>query len=125
MVVEKRHSCLHVKNRQADYDEKLGQEFILTCQVGGTVTFHHRDLIKSIDVLNNILTHFSLIKTITICTQRPYKGTSRKSSKHLYRHRFRDKPSRHPSPRSSYYSGFWCSSLRLSWSQSPFSDILP
>lgn len=45
---------------KADYDEKLGQEFILTCQVGGTVTFHHRDLIKSIDVLNNILTHDSI-----------------------------------------------------------------
>lgn len=45
---------------KVDYDEKLGQEFILTCQVGGTVTFHHRDLIKSIDVLNNVLTHDSI-----------------------------------------------------------------
>lgn len=40
---------------QVDYDEKLGNDFILTCQVGGNVTFHHRDLIKSIDVLNNVL----------------------------------------------------------------------
>ncbi|UAY55451.1 site-specific integrase [Arachidicoccus terrestris] len=38
-----------------DYDENVGNEFMLTCHDGSNVTFHHRDLIKSIDVLSNVL----------------------------------------------------------------------
>lgn len=38
-----------------EYDENVGNEFTLTCHDGYNVTFHHRDLIKSIDVLTNVL----------------------------------------------------------------------
>ena len=31
-----------------EYDENVGNEFALTCHDGYNVTFHHRDLIKSI-----------------------------------------------------------------------------
>lgn len=38
-----------------DYDENVGNEYMLTCRDGFNVTFHHRDLIKSIEVLTHVL----------------------------------------------------------------------
>jgi len=43
-----------------DYDENLGNDYMLTCHDGFSVTFHHRDLIKSIDVLTNVLLNNNL-----------------------------------------------------------------
>ena len=37
-----------------DFDDRVGQECMLSFHDGGTVTFYHRDLIKSIDVLVNV-----------------------------------------------------------------------
>ncbi len=40
-----------------DYTESIGKEFMLTCHDGCELTFHHRDLVKSVDVLTNVLLH--------------------------------------------------------------------
>jgi len=38
-----------------DYTEEVGKEFMLTCHDGSELTFHHRDLVKSADVLTKAL----------------------------------------------------------------------
>lgn len=37
-----------------DFNEKVGKECMLCFHDGGSVTFYHRDLIKSIDALVNV-----------------------------------------------------------------------
>lgn len=43
-----------------DYDEDVGKAFMLTCHDEGFLTFHHRDLVKSADILTNVLLHDSI-----------------------------------------------------------------
>ena len=43
-----------------DYDEEVGKAFMLTCHDGGYLDFHHRDLVKSADILTNVLLHDSI-----------------------------------------------------------------
>lgn len=57
-----------------DFDEKVGKECILCFHDGGTVTFYHRDLIKSIDVLVNVFLNDNLGKRMRIPAQYPLRG---------------------------------------------------
>lgn len=57
-----------------DFDEKVGKECMLCFHDGGTVTFSHRDLIKSIDVLVNVFLNDSLGKRMRIPVQYPLRG---------------------------------------------------
>lgn len=57
-----------------DFDEKVGEECMLSFHDGGTVTFNHRDLIKSIDVLVNVFLNDNLGKRMRIPTQYPFRG---------------------------------------------------
>jgi len=57
-----------------DFDEKVGKECMLSFHDGGTVTFFHRDLIKSIDVLVNVFLNDSLGKRMRIPAQYPLRG---------------------------------------------------
>lgn len=57
-----------------DYDENVGHEYTLTCHDGFNVTFHHRDLIKSIDVLTNVLLNSNLGGRIHCAAQYPLRG---------------------------------------------------
>ena len=43
-----------------DFTEEVGEKCMLTFHDEGTVTFHHRDLIKSVDVLINVLKYDNL-----------------------------------------------------------------
>lgn len=44
----------------SDYDEDIGKSFMLTCHDGSYQSFHHRDLVKSADILTNVLLHDSI-----------------------------------------------------------------
>jgi len=44
----------------SDYDENIGKSFMLTCHDGSYQSFHHRDLVKSADILTNVLHHDSI-----------------------------------------------------------------
>jgi len=57
-----------------DFVEKVGKECILCFHDGGTVTFYHRDLIKSIDVLVNVFLNDNLGKRMRIPAQYPFRG---------------------------------------------------
>ncbi len=57
-----------------DFDEKVGKECILCFHVGDTVTFYHRDLIKSVDVLVNVFLNDNLGKRMRTPTQYPFRG---------------------------------------------------
>lgn len=57
-----------------DFDETVGKECMLCFHDGGTVTFSHRDLIKSIDVLVNVFLNDSLGKRMRIPVQYPFRG---------------------------------------------------
>jgi hypothetical protein len=57
-----------------DFGEKVGKECILCFHDGGTVTFYHRDLIKSIDVLVNVNLNDNLGKRMHTPVQYPSKG---------------------------------------------------
>jgi integrase len=57
-----------------DFDEKVGKECTLCFHDGGTVTFHHRDLIKSIDVLVNVFLYDNLGKRMCTPAQYPFRG---------------------------------------------------
>lgn len=57
-----------------DFDEKVGKECMLNFHDGGTVTFHHRDLIKSIDVLVNVFLNDNPGKRMRIPVQYPFRG---------------------------------------------------
>lgn len=56
------------------YDEVVGKSFVLTCHDGFSVTFHHRDIIKSIDVLTSVLLNNDLGGRIHCAVQYPLKG---------------------------------------------------
>ena len=57
-----------------DFDEKVGKGCMLSFHDGGTVTFCHRDLIKSIDVLINVFLNDNLGKRIRTSVQYPFRG---------------------------------------------------
>lgn len=57
-----------------DYDENVGNEYMLTCHDNFNVTFHHRDLIKSIDVLTNVLKNNTIGGRLHCKVQYPLKG---------------------------------------------------
>jgi site-specific recombinase XerD len=57
-----------------DFDEKVGKECMLNFHDGGTVTFHHRDLIKSIDVLVNVFLNDNPGKRMRIPVRYPFRG---------------------------------------------------
>lgn len=57
-----------------DYDENVGNEYVLTCHDGFSVTFHHRDLIKSIDVLTSVLLNNNLGGRMHCAVQYPLRG---------------------------------------------------
>jgi len=57
-----------------DFDEKIGKECILCFHDGGTVTFYHRDLIKSIDALVNVFLNDNLGKRMRTPAQYPFRG---------------------------------------------------
>jgi Site-specific recombinase XerD len=57
-----------------DFDEKVGKSCMLSFHDGGTVTFCHRDLIKSIDVLINVFLNDNLGKRIRTSVQYPFRG---------------------------------------------------
>lgn len=61
-------------NGLVDYDENVGNEYMLTCHDGGSLTFHHRDLIKSIDVLTNVLLNNKLGGRMHLAVQYPLRG---------------------------------------------------
>ena len=53
-----------------DYNENVGKEFMLTCHINGELSFHHRDLVKSADVLTNALLRNAVVSRISF--QNPY-----------------------------------------------------
>jgi integrase len=57
-----------------DFDEKVGKECMLTFHDGGTVTFFHRDLIKSVDVLVNVFLNDNLGKRMRTPVRYPFRG---------------------------------------------------
>lgn len=57
-----------------DFDEKVGKECMLSFHDGGTVTFSHRDLIKSIDVLTNVFLNDNLGNRMRTPAQYPFRG---------------------------------------------------
>lgn len=57
-----------------DYDENVGNEYMLTCHDDFNVTFHHRDLIKSIEVLTNVLQNNSIGGRFHCKVQYPLRG---------------------------------------------------
>lgn len=57
-----------------DFDEKVGKECMLCFHDGGTVTFFHRDLIKSIDVLVNVFLNDNLGKRMRTPAQYTFRG---------------------------------------------------
>jgi integrase len=67
------HSYMNSK-RLVDFDEKVGKACTLCFHDGGTVTFYHRDLIKSIDVLVNVFLNDNLGKRMRTPVQYPFRG---------------------------------------------------
>ena len=57
-----------------DFDDKVGQECMLNFHDGGTVTFYHRDLIKSIDVLVNVFLNDNPGRRMRTPVQYPFRG---------------------------------------------------
>lgn len=57
-----------------DFNEKVGNECMLCYHDGGTVTFYHRDLIKSIDILVNVFLNDNLGKRMRTPVQYPLRG---------------------------------------------------
>jgi integrase len=57
-----------------DFHEKVGKECMLIFHDGGTVTFYHRDLIKSVDVLVNVFLNDNLGKRMRTPAQYPFRG---------------------------------------------------
>ncbi|MFC3560242.1 winged helix-turn-helix transcriptional regulator [Pedobacter jamesrossensis] len=57
-----------------DYDENVGNEYMLTCHDGYGVTFRHRDLIKSIELLTNVLLNDNLGGRIHHAVPYPLRG---------------------------------------------------
>jgi len=57
-----------------DFDEEVGNGYLQSLHDGGTVTFTHRDLIKSVDVLINVVKNGTLGKRMRIRAQYPFRG---------------------------------------------------
>lgn len=57
-----------------DYTESVGKEFMLTCHDGSELTFHHRDLVKSVDVLTNALLYNSIGGRMSFSNPYPLEG---------------------------------------------------
>ena len=57
-----------------DFHEKVGKECMLIFHDGGTVTFYHRDLIRSVDVLVNVFLNDNLGKRMRTPAQYPFRG---------------------------------------------------
>ncbi len=57
-----------------DFDDRVGQECMLNFHDGGTVTFYHRDLIKSIDVLVNVFLNDNPGRRMRTPVQYPFRG---------------------------------------------------
>ena len=57
-----------------DFHEKVGKECMLIFHDGGTVTFYHRDLIKSVDVLVIVFLNDNLGKRMRTPAQYPFRG---------------------------------------------------
>lgn len=57
-----------------DYDENVANDFALTCHDGSNVTFHHRDLIKSIAVLTNVLLNNNIGGRMHRAVEYPLRG---------------------------------------------------
>lgn len=61
-------------NNIKDYTEDVGKRFMLTCHDGSELTFHHRDLVKSADVLTNVLLHNHIGGRMKILSPYPLEG---------------------------------------------------
>jgi len=65
----------YMKERSlVDFDEKVGNEYMLTIHDGGTVTFSHRDLVKSVDVLINVYSNGTLGRRMRTRVTFPFYG---------------------------------------------------
>lgn len=63
-----------LSNGLIDYDENVGKEYMLTCHDDFNVTFHHRDLIKSVDLLTNVLLNDDIGGRLYCKIQYPLRG---------------------------------------------------
>ena len=63
-----------LSNDLVDYDENVGKEYMLTCHDDSNVTFHHRDLIKSVDLLTNVLLNDNIGERMHCTVQYPLRG---------------------------------------------------
>ncbi|ATP57161.1 hypothetical protein CPT03_12110 [Pedobacter ginsengisoli] len=57
-----------------DYEESIGNDFVLTCHDGFSVTLHHRDIVKSVDVLTRVLLNNNLGGRMHCAVQFPLRG---------------------------------------------------
>lgn len=57
-----------------EFNKEVGEECMLTFHDGGTVTFHHRDLIKSVDVLIHVLQYDNLGRRLRKPVIHPFRG---------------------------------------------------
>ena len=62
------------KHGLVDFDEEVGKACMLTFHDGGTVTFQHRDCVKSVDVLLNVLLHDNLGSRLRKPVNHPLRG---------------------------------------------------
>ena len=62
------------KHGLVDFDEEVGKACMLTFHDGGTVTSHHRDCVKSVDVLLNVLLHDNLGGRLRKPVSHPLRG---------------------------------------------------
>lgn len=56
------------------FNEEVGEESMYSFHNGGTVTVHHRDLIKSVDVLINVLLYDNLGRRLRKPVIHPFRG---------------------------------------------------
>lgn len=57
-----------------DYTEDVGKAFMLTCNKEGELSFHHRDLVKSADVLTNVLLENRIVSRMSFQNPYPLNG---------------------------------------------------
>ena len=58
----------------ADYNEDVGMDFMITCHNEGVLSFHHRDLVKSVDVLTNVLLRDKVVSRLSYQNPYPLEG---------------------------------------------------
>lgn len=63
-----------LSNDLVDFDENVGREYMLTCHDDFNITFHHRDLIKSVDLLTNVLLNDNIGGRMHCKVQYPLRG---------------------------------------------------